>query len=102
MGGRHRVAVGDVARLHLPHRSVVVAVQEGLVIGVGHGKPAAELLLVGQPAQESTGGLRVWYEGKDRVADRGQQMKAAFRTRRVERLVGNGADFREVSLAQPE
>ena len=45
MGAGERIAIGDVARLDLPHRRIVIAVQQRLVIAVGRGVPAAELLL---------------------------------------------------------
>src|SRR2546430_4373168 len=41
-----------VARLDVPHRRLVIAVQQRLVIGVGRCIPAAELLFLGQPAQK--------------------------------------------------
>ena len=45
MRARQRVAVGHVARLDIPHRRIVIAVQQRLVIAIGDGVPAAQLLL---------------------------------------------------------
>src|SRR5258708_12476740 len=48
-----------VARLRLPHRVIVVAVQEGRVVGVARGEPARHLLVVVEPPQERLGGRLV-------------------------------------------
>ena len=102
MRARQRVAIGDVARLDLPHRRVVVAVQQRLIIAVGRGVPGAELLLVHQPAQEGARLVLCRGEIEDRMADRVHQMEPSLRSRRVLRLVGDLGDVGEIALGEPQ
>ena len=53
--GLERLLVRHVARLGVPHRVVVVALQERRVVRVGRDEPARDLLVVVEPAQERLG-----------------------------------------------
>src|SRR5262249_26770166 len=102
MGTRERVAVWHIAWFHLPHRRVVIVVQEWLIIGVGGGIPSAELLRVGEPAQKGSCLLFCRCEVEDPMANRAHDMESPFRAHWVLRLVSDLGDLWEVALGQPQ
>jgi hypothetical protein len=101
MTGGERIAVGDVARLDIPHRGVVVGVQQRLIIADCYVIPGTELLWFRQPAQEVVCFFLLGGEIEDRMADRAKKMEATLGSGRVQRLLGDLADVGKILLCKP-
>src|SRR5262249_16911230 len=102
MRAGERISIGSVARLDVPHRRIVVSVQQRLIVTLGYGVPTAQLFRLHQPAHEGACLLPHGREAENRMADRVKQMEATLRSRRVHGLVGDFADFGKFALGKPQ
>src|SRR5262245_18396568 len=102
MRAGERVSIRKVARLDVPHRRVVVSVQHRLIVTLGYILPTAQLLRLHQPPHEGACLLPHWREAENRMADRVEHMEATLRSRWIQGLACDFANFGRFALGKPQ